>query len=92
MKLTQEQLERFDRQGFLVLPNLITAEEVTIIRDRLRALFAEDTPANIREKDSGEVRTAMGLHLRDEVFAKLVRHPRFLKPAMQIAGDLTINE
>jgi len=50
------------------------------------SLFAEDTPANIREKASGEVRTAMGLHLRSHVFARLCRHPRFVEPARQILG------
>ena len=87
MKLTNEQLARFDRDGFLVLPNLFSVQEVAIIEQRLAALFAEQSEANVREKHSGQVRTAMGLHLRDEVFAKLVRHPRFLEPAMQIAGD-----
>ena len=87
MKLTAVQLDRFDRDGFLVLPDLFTEKEVNVLRDRLPAIFADQTPANIREKRSGEVRTAMGLHLRDEIFAKLVRHPRFIEPAMQIAGD-----
>lgn len=57
------------------------------MRARLPDLFAEDVPANIREKASNEVRTAMGLHLRDEVFAKLVRHPRLLGPALQILKE-----
>ncbi|MFQ5772886.1 MAG: phytanoyl-CoA dioxygenase family protein [Kiloniellaceae bacterium] len=87
MKLTQAQIERFRRDGFLVLAGLFSAGEVAVLRARLPALFAEDTPANIREKHAGEVRTAMGLHLRDPVFAKLVRHPRLLEPAMQLAGD-----
>ncbi len=29
----------------------------------------------------------MGLHLRDPVFAKLVRHPRLVEPALQILGE-----
>lgn len=87
MRLTQEQLERFHEDGFLLLPNLFSREEVEILRGELPAIFAEDCPANIREKSGGPVRTAMGLHLRNPVFAKLARHPRFVEPAMQIAGD-----
>lgn len=87
MKLSQDQIERFQRDGFLVLPALFSPEEVEVIRAPLPALFAEDNPANIIEKESGEVRTAMGLHLRDEVFAKLVRHPRLLEPALQILKE-----
>ncbi|MGH6887272.1 MAG: phytanoyl-CoA dioxygenase family protein [Geminicoccales bacterium] len=87
MQLTASQLEQFDRDGVLVLPALFSAAEVAILRAALPAVFAEDAPANIREKDGGRVRTAMGLHLRSTVFAKLVRHPRLIAPAMQILGD-----
>ena len=84
MKLSERQLAQFDREGFLLLPDLFSRQEVEVMRARLPKLFAEDSPANIREKESKEVRTAMGLHLRDEIFSKLVRHPRLLEPAVQI--------
>ncbi len=84
MNLSNQQLAQFYRDGFLILPDLFTPEEVEVMRARLPKLFAEDNPANIREKESKEVRTAMGLHLRDELYAKLVRHPRLIGPAMQI--------
>ncbi len=87
MRLSGEQLERFGRDGFLVLPELFSKDEVAALRARLPVLFAADDPANIVEKHSGEVRTAMGLHLRDPVFAKLVRHPRLVEPALQILGE-----
>ena len=85
--LTSDQLERFRRDGFLVLPHWFTAAEVDTIAAELPALFAEDRPENIVEAGSGEVRTAMGLHLRSELFARLVRHRRLLGPARQILGD-----
>ena len=84
MQLTDKQLQEIDRDGFLVLPDLFSPAEVDIIRSRLPALLNEDSPANIIEQLSGKVRTCMGLHLRDEVFAKLVRHPRLVNPARQI--------
>ncbi len=87
MKLSAEQLAQFQRDGLLLLPDLFSAEEVEILRSRLPKLFAEDVAANIREKDSNEVRTAMGLHLRDEIYARLVRHPRLLEPALQILRE-----
>jgi ectoine hydroxylase len=87
MKLGEEQLQRFDRDGFLLLPNLFSPREVELMRSALTPVFAEKTPANIREKLSGEVRTAMGLHLRNDVYARLVRHPRLLEPAFQLLGD-----
>jgi ectoine hydroxylase len=87
MRLSDEQVDRFREDGYLVLPGLFAAEEVAVLRDALPRLFAEDNPANIREKDSGAVRTAMGLHLRDPIYARLVRHPRLIGPAAQLLGD-----
>ena len=87
MHLTAQQLKDFERDGFLILPELFSAGEVAALRARLPAIFAAEHPANIVEKHGGEVRTAMGLHLRDPVFAKLVRHPRLIEPALQILGE-----
>jgi ectoine hydroxylase len=87
MKLRDEQIRRFERDGFLLLPNLFSLREVELMCSALIPAFAATTPANIREKLSGEVRTAMGLHLRSSLYAKLVRHPRLLDPAFQLLGD-----
>ncbi len=87
MRLAPDQLDQFDRDGFLILPELFTEEEVGILCAELDTLFAEDCPQNFREIKSGEVRTSMGLHLRNAVYARMVRHPRLLEPAMQILGD-----
>lgn len=87
MLLTPAQIERFHRDGFLVLPNLFSPTEIAILKKALPSLYAEENPANIREKKSGEVRTSMGLHLRHDSFAKLVRHPRLIEPAFQLLGE-----
>jgi ectoine hydroxylase len=87
MKLTPSQIDRFQEDGFLILPKLFSRAEIATMREAAAVVFAEDDPANIRERLSGEVRTAMGLHLRHETFARLTRHPRFVEPAMQLLGD-----
>ena len=93
MRLTEAQVERFHRDGFVILPELFSRDEIEILRAPLPRLFADDDPANIPEKHGGELRTAMGLHMRDPVFAKLVRHPRLVEPALQILGqDLYIQQ
>src|SRR4051812_35141177 len=88
VKLTPEQLDTFSRDGIIALPGWFDAEEIRAIEERLPALFGERCPQNIREKSSDVVRTAMGLHLRDELFARLVNDPRFVEPARQILGDV----
>jgi len=93
MLLTPEQLLRFQQDGFLLLPQLFSPAEIEILRAAMERVFRQDDPANIREKHSQVVRTAMALHQRDEVFARLARHPRFVEPAQQIAGpDLYIQQ
>ncbi len=84
--LSADQLAAFRRDGVVVLPHRFRADEVAVMHDALDELLAEDVPQNIREKSSGVVRTAMGLHLRHEVFARLVHDPRLLAPAHQVLG------
>jgi ectoine hydroxylase len=93
LKLTESQLDNLDRDGFLILPDLFSGDEVDKIQSRMPALLSESHEANIIEKTSGEVRTTMGLHLRDKLFDKLVRHPRLVEPARQIRpGALYIQQ
>ena len=81
MRLSDEQLKRFDEDGFLILPGLFSAAEVERLRAQLPALFAEDCPENWREKGTQVVRTAFSLHRRNALFDRLARHPRLLAPA-----------
>jgi ectoine hydroxylase len=87
MRLTEAELQQLDRYGFLILPERYSLAEVAAMRARLPRLFKEAHPANVVEKASGAVRTAMGLHLRDDLYARLVRHPRLLEPAQQIRPE-----
>jgi len=87
MDLSLEQINTLNDQGFLVLPERFSENEVATIRSGLPRLFSEKNPANIIERDANVVRTSMGLHLRDIVFSKLVRHPRLVSPARQIFAE-----
>lgn len=87
MPLTDRQIHAFRRDGILVLPGLFAAAEVAALRAGFDDVCAQDTPANVRERRSGAVRTAMGLHLRHPTFARLVRDARLVAPAQQILGD-----
>ena len=87
MPLSAEQLDSLNTQGFLLLPGLFSGAEVDALRERLPALLVDGHQGNIIERASGEVRTSMGLHLRDERFAALVRHPRLVNPALQVRAE-----
>ena len=87
MRLSAGELDRFHEEGFLILPALFSPAEVAMLIRPLQRIFGEDVPQNFREMKSGQVRTAMGLHLRDEVYANIARHPRLVEPATQILGE-----
>ncbi len=86
MQLDEQQLAAFHRDGVVLLPGLFSPSEVERLRAAFDVVCGEDTPANVRERKSGVVRTAMGLHLRHPAFAELVRDPRLVAPARQILG------
>jgi ectoine hydroxylase len=87
MKLSTEQLERFDREGYLFFPSLFSPREIKALTDEVPALYAQRRPENIREKAGDVVRTNFAAHLYSYPFAKLARHPRMVEPVKQIYGE-----
>ncbi|NKB60887.1 MAG: proline hydroxylase [Gammaproteobacteria bacterium] len=87
MKLNPSQIDTLQNQGFLVLPERFSEEEVALIQSQMPMLLDDHHPGNVIEKESGVVRTAMGLHLRNEVFAQLANHPKLIEPAFQIRPE-----
>src|SRR5262245_66074679 len=78
---------RFDRDGFLFLPSLFTAEEIGGLLDEVPALYAQHRPENVREKGSDAVRTSFAAHMYSAPFARLGRHPRMVEPIRQLFGE-----
>jgi ectoine hydroxylase len=78
MQLSQAQLDEFDNNGFIVLPQLFSKEEIALLKTELVSLFDSPHPANITEQNGDAVRTAMALHQRNPVFKRLPGHPRLL--------------
>ena len=87
MKLSPEQLARFDREGYLFFPSLFTREEIKALTDEVPALYAQRRPENVREKTGDVVRTNFAAHMYSYPFAKLARHPRMVEPIKQLFGE-----
>jgi len=90
MQLTTEQLKTYEEQGYLLLPNCLTPEEVEVLRTQARALCPQDLPGKIVKKDGKTVRIIHGVHLENKVFHGLVRHSKLIEPVMQIVGDSSV--
>ena len=87
MKLSPEEIERCDRDGYLFFPELFKPDEIKVLLDEVPRLYAQRRPENVREKGSDAVRTNFAAHLYSTPFAKLARHPRMVEPVMQLFGE-----
>jgi ectoine hydroxylase len=86
VELTSQQIENFNTEGWLFLPELFNAEEVELLRHEAEAIYREQRPEVWREK-SGAPRTAFAAHLYNEAFRLLGAHPRMINPIEQIFGE-----
>jgi hypothetical protein len=84
MYLSKEQLDKYQEDGFLLLPEYFSKGEIDVLRSELPAVFAEDSPRRVIEKEGTIVRSVYGSHSTNEVFGCLARHPRLVEPATQI--------
>lgn len=90
MQLTAAQRTQFEREGFLVFPNLFSTAEVAVMRQevaRLADIHAEEV---VREHTGG-VKSLFRVHEQDGVtasapFRALVRTPRVQHPVRQVLG------
>ena len=87
MKLTPEQIDRFERDGYLFFPAHFRPQEIKVLIDEVPALYAQRRPENVREKNGDVVRTNFAAHLYSEPFARLARHPRMVEPIVQLFDE-----
>lgn len=86
MKLTDAQLQDYDRDGYLFLPSCFTAEEAGVLRQEAETIYAADRPEVWREK-TGAPRTAFAAHTYNEAFRRLGAHPRLIEPVRQLLNE-----
>ncbi|MBN3893786.1 MAG: phytanoyl-CoA dioxygenase family protein [Nostoc sp. NOS(2021)] len=84
MKLTQKQIQDYENQGFLLIPEYFSQTEVSALRAEIFGLIADEAVGRVWEEDKETLRTLYGVHLQNKLFNDLVRHPRLLEPAQQL--------
>jgi ectoine hydroxylase len=87
MRLSKQQLEQFDREGYLFFPGHFSAQETQVMTDAVPELYARREAYNVREKGKDAVRTNFAAHMYSEPFAKLARHPRMIEPVEDLFGE-----
>ena len=86
MKLNNEQLQKFEDEGYLIMPDLFSIDEILTLKNEIPEVFRQVRKENVREKDGNTVRTSFATHTYNDVYADFVRHPKVLEPAEQLLG------
>jgi hypothetical protein len=83
MTITPKELKQYRQNGYLLKPACFSNREIGIIKAQLEEVFLEDSPRRVME-NNGLIRSIYGAHADNEIFSRLVRHPKLLETAMQI--------
>lgn len=91
MKLTAEQRAQYERDGYLVFPNLVAADEIDLLKSELARVGDIRDERVVRERTGGP-RMVYGLHeesgpTASAAYQALVRSPRILQPVRDLLGE-----
>src|SRR5437899_4273120 len=89
MKLTEQQIADYDRDGYLILKGLFSAAETALLQrdaDMLRTPRRGHPDANVIEKDGTSIRAAWAVEIDSDACAAAYRLPRILEPVKQLLG------
>lgn len=87
MKLTSEQLDKFDQDGVLMLEGVLDAEDLEVAREGVRHVVAQPGPNVTPEFNTDTVRMVHGPHTYNDIMQALCQHPGIVEPAEQLLGS-----
>src|SRR5271154_936000 len=90
MELTATQMAQYERDGFLIFPDLFAQGEIAVLRQEVARLSRINADEVVREHTGG-VKSLFRVHEEDGLtrsapFRALVRTPRVLRPVRQVLG------
>ncbi len=83
MRLSNEELNEFDEEGYLFFPGKFSPQEAALLKQEAETIYAMDRKEVWRES-SGAARTAFAAHQYNEGFGRLGAHPRLIEPVEQV--------
>ena len=84
MKLTEQQLATFHKDGIVAIENLFSQEEVDRLNFALAEVRAIRPPGAVAQRSSDSLRLIYGADHHHPLYERLVRHPRWVEPARQL--------
>jgi ectoine hydroxylase len=93
MRLTSDQIDAYDEQGYLLLPGAFSPEEIGQLGAALAdAIATGPRETQLKDRDGG-TRLVYGLHHSSPAYALAVRLRRVLEPARQLlGGDVYVHQ
>ncbi|WP_163537196.1 ectoine hydroxylase [Gracilibacillus sp. YIM 98692] len=89
--LSQQQLDDYEKNGYLFLPNLFSGEEVKVLQQELKRNMDQNKGSNephiVKESQSEEIRSVFDVHQNDEFFHRLSSENRIVHIAEQLLGS-----
>lgn len=95
--IAAELIDRFERDGYLILPSVFSSDEVALLRDELDRQRHDpalaDSEKVIREPDGGAIRSVFDIHRDNPLFARLAADERIAGIARFIlGGDIYVHQ
>lgn len=87
MYLSDADLDHYRTQGYLLVPDLFTPDEIGRLRAEVPVEAGVAGPRAVFETDGSTVRAIHGSHATNELFGRMARHPRLVHPAEQVLGS-----
>lgn len=89
--LDEKELEVYEKNGFIIIPEAFTQKEIKKFRQELKQLELNEKlwkkEEFISEPNDNKLRTIFNQHLFSKIYKKLSKDPRILDKVMQILGS-----
>lgn len=89
--LSRQQVESFDRDGYLVLENTFDSAELEVLQDEARRMLGDpsslDAETVITERGGKEIRSIFAIHEQSGLMARLAADQRLAGVASFLLGD-----
>lgn len=85
MKLTVEQVTFYNENGYLLIENFFSNEEIAMLSAELPRTVDKNSPRVVLE-ENGSVRSVFAPHLVNDTYEKLARLERLIVPTEQLIG------
>ncbi len=91
--LTDEQINTYQVNGFLFIPELLSTPEISRLEEAIEAVLMSDREEVDREETSDQLRCAFACHTYNETFRRLSRHPKIIEPVRQLLkGEVYLHQ